>query len=205
MSRPYRVGLTGGIGSGKSVVAAMFSRLGTPIIDADSISRELTGSPGPILQQIVNVFGQEVIDRTGNLDRGVLRTRVFSDDLSRQKLEAILHPVINERMESIYLQIDAPYCIFCIPLLLETDSHTKVDRILVIDCPVSLQIERTCTRDNLSRKIVEKIINAQGSREIRLKSANDVIVNDSNIDNLSARVNELHIAYLKLVNKPIIV
>lgn len=205
MSRPFRVGLTGGIGSGKSVVAAMFSRLGVPVIDADSISRDLTSSPGPVLQQIVTIFGQEVVDHAGNLNRKVLRTRIFSDNLYRQKLEAILHPAIYARMEAIYLGIDAPYCILCIPLLLETNSCSKVDRILVIDCPVSLQIERTCNRDDVPSQVIEKIINTQVSREVRLKAADDVIVNDSDVENLAIKVDELHAMYLKLVNKPVIV
>ena len=205
MSRPYRVGLTGGIGSGKTVVAEIFSGLGIPVIDADSIARDLTSSPGPVIQHIVNVFGQEIIDQSGHLDRDILRSRIFSDELSRQRLEAILHPVVYERIESAYQVIDAPYCIISIPLLLETKACNKVDRILVIECPISLQIERTCKRDKVSRQMVEKIINTQVSREVRLKSADDLILNDSNFEYLALRVRELHAAYLKLVNKPAIV
>jgi len=206
MRRPYRVGMTGGIGSGKSVVAAMFARLGAPVIDADKISRELTGKPGPVLQEIVDLFGQDILDPgTGLLDREQLRVRVFSDNTARLNLEAILHPKIYATMENMYLALDAPYCIFCIPLLLETDACSKFDRILVIDCPLSLQIERTSDRDSISRSTVENIIKTQVSRETRLKAADDVIVNDSNLDHLEASVIALHNKYLKLVNNPVIV
>ena len=140
MPRPFRVGLTGGIGSGKSVVAAMFSSLGTPVIDADQISRDLTQGSGPVLQQIVEMFGQDMLDRAGNLNRDALKVRVFSDKSAREKLESILHPAIYTQMECIYLTLNTAYCILCIPLLLETGSNDKVDRILVIDCPVPLQI-----------------------------------------------------------------
>jgi dephospho-CoA kinase len=200
MTRPYRVGMTGGIGSGKSVVAAMFAGLGTPVIDADIVSRELTGKPGTVLQKIVDVFGRDILDAsTGRLDRGLLRARVFSDNDARHVLEEILHPQIYETMECMYRDIDAPYCIFCIPLLLETDACSKFDRILVIDCPLSMQIERTSERDSISRLTVENIIKTQVSRETRLNAADDIILNDSNLENLQARVIALHNMYLKLV------
>jgi dephospho-CoA kinase len=205
MTRPYRVGLTGGIGSGKSVVAALFAGLGTPVIDADSISRDLTGAPGPILQKIVEQFSMDILDTRGYLDRGKLRTTVFSDKGARQKLEAILHPLIYEKMETVYLSLDAPYCIFCIPLLLETDASTRFDRILVVDCPVDVQIERACRRDQLNRETVENIIRTQVSREDRLNVADDIIVNDGSMEDLQARVIEMHKQYLKPVYKPDIV
>lgn len=206
MPRPYRVGMTGGIGSGKSVVTDMFVRLGTPVIDADKVSRQLTGKPGPVLQMIVDLFGEDILDAsTGLLDRGLLRTRVFSDNDARHNLEKILHPLIYESMEFMYLAIDAPYCIFCIPLLLETDACSKFDRILVIDCPPSIQIQRTAKRDSISRSIIENILKTQVSRETRLNAADDVIENDSTLDNVKAQVLALHNMYLKLVNNPDIV
>jgi dephospho-CoA kinase len=205
MSRPLKIGLTGGIGSGKSTVSSMFARLGIPVIDADVISRELTTGRSPLVQILVDQFGTDIADQTGLINRQALRNRIFSDELARKQLESILHPLIFSRMEEIYATLDAPYCIFSIPLLLESDARTKVDRILVVDTPVALQIERTCIRDKVSATNVENILRTQLTREERLKAADDVIVNDSSIDNLQLQVNRLNTLYLKLVKNPVIV
>jgi len=203
MFGPYKVGLTGGIGSGKSVASSIFSGLGIPVIDADQISRELTSKPGPVTSEIIQALGPGITDKTGEIDRSALRQRVFTDISSRNKLEAILHPLIYNQIESRYADLSAPYCIFSIPLLFETGAHTKVDRVLVIDCPVELQIERTCRRDNVPPHLIEKILNSQISREQRLQSADDVVVNDGNLETLSSKIHTLHVQYLKLVNKPL--
>lgn len=200
MSRPLKVGLTGGIGSGKSTVSSMFARMGIPVIDADVISRELTTGHSPLVQRLVAEFGTDITDKNGVIDRQALRNRVFSDANARKMLESILHPLIFDRMEHIYHTIQAPYCIFSIPLLLESDARTKVDRILVIDCPVTLQIERACNRDKVSASIVESIIRTQVTREDRLNAADDVIMNDSTTDELQLQVSRLNEYYLKLVN-----
>jgi dephospho-CoA kinase len=202
MTRPYRVGLTGGIGSGKSVVATMFAGHGVPVIDADTISHDLTRPGKPALRQIAGIFGKEILDPSGNLRRDVLRNIVFSEDVLRRKLESILHPLVYEAMADQVRQIDAGYCILTIPLLLETGAAGRVDTVLVIDTPVSLQIDRVCKRDGLSRKQAEGIINSQISREDRLKHANEVIINDGDLGNLAARVNELHVKYSTRANKP---
>lgn len=198
MSRPWKVGLTGGIGCGKSVVASIFSRLGVPIIDADIISRELTATPGPVLQQLIDAFGPRILNGDGLLDRPALRDIIFADTGARHTLETILHPLVYARMKDIYNQLQSAYCIFSIPLLLETDASGKVDRILVVDCSVQLQIERTRNRDKVARQIVENIIRSQISRESRLAAADDVIVNNGSILDLEPKVNELHVSYLEL-------
>lgn len=178
----------------------MFARMGIPVIDADVISRELTTGHSPLVQRLVAEFGTDITDKNGVIDRQALRNRVFSDANARIMLESILHPLIYDRMENIYHTIQAPYCIFSIPLLLESDARTKVDRILVIDCPVTLQIERACNRDKVSASIVESIIRTQVTREDRLNAADDVIMNDSTTDELQLQVSRLNEYYLKLVN-----
>lgn len=198
MLPPWKVGLTGGIGSGKSIIAGLFTKIGVPVIDADVISRELTSTPGPVLQRISAAFGDSILDRGGLLDRAALRTLVFTDASARHTLESILHPLVYDRMESIYSQIESPYCILSIPLLLETDASEKVDRILVVDCPVHMQIERTYNRDKVSIEIIESVIRSQVSRESRLAAADDIIVNDGSIADLKSRVDELHAVYLQL-------
>ena len=200
MSGPYKVGLTGGIGSGKSVAASIFSTLGVPVIDADKISKELTRLPGPVTQEIILALGSEITDNSGKIDRSALRQRVFTDISAKNKLEGILHPLIYSQINSQYTKLSAPYCIFCIPLLFETGARTKVDRVLVIDCPVELQIERACHRDDVTPDLIEKIINSQISREQRLELADDVLVNDASIETLSSKILTLHLQYLKLVN-----
>jgi len=204
MPRPYKVGLTGGIGSGKSVAASIFSGLGIPVLDADQISKELTSTSGPVTSEIIQALGTGVTDNTGKLDRSTLRQLIFTDISARIKLEAILHPLIYNQMLSKYVGLSAPYCIFCIPLLFETGAHTNLDRVLVIDCPVELQVERACHRDNVSPALIEKIINSQISREQRLESADDVLVNDGSIETLNSKIHTLHLQYLKLVNKPLV-
>lgn len=203
MSHPWKVGLTGGIGCGKSMVAGMFARLGVPVIDADAISRDLTSGTGPVLQQLAGLFGRNILDQRGLLDRSALRNIIFSDNNARAELERILHPLVYEAMNHLYDQIDAAYCILSIPLLLETHASEKVDRILVIDCPVELQIERASNRDKVSRQVVENIIHSQVSRDMRLSAADDIIVNDGSIVSLEARVRDLHGVYLELsLNRP---
>ena len=205
MSRPLKVGLTGGIGSGKSTVSSMFARMGIPVIDADVISRELTTGHSPLVQKLVDEFGTDITDINGVINREALRNRVFSDANSRKILESIMHPLILDNMENIYQSVKAPYCIFSIPLLLESDACSMVDRILVIDCPVTLQIERACNRDKVSASIVKSIIRSQVSREERLNAADDVIMNDKTTDELQLQVSRLNDYYLKLANKLVIV
>lgn len=191
-----RIGLTGGIGSGKSSVAQCFSDLGVPVIDADSIAHELTAPGMPALRRIADVFGAHLIDEKGTLLRPVLRNIVFSDVSRRKQLEAILHPLIRQEMGARVQKLDAPYCVCVVPLLLETGQASSVQRILVVDVPHSLQYRRAMARDGSTALEVAAVIRAQiGFRE-RLAQADDIIVNDQDQAALQQRVAELHQSYL---------
>lgn len=198
MSGPYKVGLTGGIGSGKSLVSEMFAELGVPVIDADRIVHELLTPDSPLIEEIVHIFGRKIIDSSGKLSRDKLRVLIFSDHDSRKKLEDVLHPhvftIINKKIN----EISAPYCILSIPLLVESNAQDMVDTVLVVDCPVSLQIERVTRRDGVSSEEVENIINSQVSRESRLDAADDVIVNEGTVSELQDAVTDLHEKYSRL-------
>lgn len=194
---PLRVGLTGGIGSGKSAVAALFERLGVPTIDADRVARDLTQSGTPTFEAIVAIFGSGVLHQ-GQLDRRVLRERIFRDELARREVEAIIHPAVYEALRYWLEAIVAPYAILSVPLLLETGHREWVDRLLVVDCSVDTQIARASVRDDCSVAQVRSIIASQISRELRLAAADDVIDNDGPIDRLEPQVARLHRQYLAL-------
>jgi dephospho-CoA kinase len=194
--QPYKVGLTGGIGSGKSEVSKLFSRLGVIVIDADDISHEITSTNDNVKTEISKVFGSNVIDSSGNLNRKMLRDIIFMDIDSRKKLESILHPQVYLEIKRKLKDITSAYCILSIPLLLETGATDMVDSILVVDCPVTIQLERASRRDGISKNNVSKTISAQISREDRLKAANDVIINDGDFDKLFQQVEALHLDYL---------
>lgn len=194
-----KVGLTGGIGSGKSTVAALFAARGVPVIDTDVIARELTAPAGLALGEIRTTLGDGVLQADGGLDRGALRRLVFSDANARRQLEAILHPRIRAQVEHALGTLQAPYALIVIPLLVETGSYRDVlDRVLVVDCPEALQIERVIARSGLSRGEVEAILAAQASRAARLAAADDVIENIGSTDDLQAAVAALHARYLAL-------
>jgi len=192
------VGLTGGIGTGKSAVTDCFVELGVPVLDADALARELVAPGQPALRELVKAFGTEVLDADGNLDRRRMREIVFRDPNRRKRLESILHPLIRREMEQRVRRINAPYCVLSIPLLLETQQTDLVDRVLVVDAPAELQIERVQTRDGTPRSTIEKILNAQLSREARFAAADDIIRNDSTRNALRTRVHRLHRRYLRL-------
>lgn len=194
---PYKVGLTGGIGSGKSAVSAMFIELGVPVIDADTIAHALTLPGKPALKKIVSIFGQQILSSTGQLNRKELGKIVFSDNELKRKLEAVLHPLVFDTMEEMTREINAGYCILSIPLLFETDSNNRVDRTLVVDTPVPVQIARICKRDGISPQQAENIIQSQLSRQDRIRLADDVIINDGDLQQLTEKVNALHIKYLE--------
>lgn len=196
--RPLVIGLTGGIGSGKSAASAIFSRLGIPVIDADEIAHALVVAGQPALAEITGAFGEDILDSAGELDRGALRQRVFADDAERQRLEAILHPRIRQQIQSLINDIHSPYCIVVIPLLVETRQSDLVDRVLVIDIPESTQISRVATRDRLAREDILAIIDAQAARDTRLAAADDVIENSGGLDVLESRVRRLHEKYLEI-------
>ncbi len=193
------VGLTGGIGSGKSTVAARFAAHGTPILDADTIARALVEPGQPALDEIVAAFGTGVIDAGGALDRAGLRRRILADPGQRRRLEAILHPRIRADIHRRLAGLDAPYCLLAIPLLVETGrEHYPVQRILVVDCPEALQRSRLRARKGWTEAEIDAMIAAQATREQRLMAADDVIVNDAGLDSLEGQVDALHRRYLAL-------
>jgi dephospho-CoA kinase len=198
VNRALVIGLTGGIGSGKSAASAIFSRLGIPVIDADEIARALVAAGEPALAEITGAFGKDILDSTGELDRDALRRRVFANSAERQRLEAILHPRIRRKIQSHINELHSPYCIVVIPLLVETRQSDLVDRILVIDIPEATQISRVAARDRLAREEILAILDAQATRDMRLAAADDVIENDDGLDVLELRVRGLHEKYLEI-------
>jgi dephospho-CoA kinase len=192
------VGLTGSIGSGKSTVAHLFAKHGVPVIDADLIAREITMPHTPAWQEIVNRFGNDILNTDASIDRGSLREIIFHQPEERLWLEALLHPGILQRMQENITQLQTAYCIAVIPLLLETDAATFVQRILVVDLPESTQIVRAKTRDQATPEQIKAILATQVSREQRLSRADDIIDNAGTPDLLEKQVENLHEIYLKL-------
>lgn len=195
------IGLTGGIGSGKSTVAAELTRLGVPVLDTDCLARDLVRPGQPALEEIVARFGPQVLHTDGTLDRAWLRTRIFSDASSRQALEAILHPRIRLCVRNWLATVSSPYCVVVIPLLLESGQQDLVDRILVVDAPKKEQLKRVAARDGLSHNVVAGIMAAQTDRSTRLSAAHDIIVNDGDIDTLIERTRKLHKHFMDIANE----
>jgi dephospho-CoA kinase len=198
VSVPPRIGLTGGIASGKSTVARLFAELGAAIIDTDVIAREVVAPGQPALEEIAATFGDAVLQPDGSLDRGALRARIFASEDDRKALEAITHPRI--RAETLR-QADAaggPYQLIVVPLLVESPLRGSVDRVLVVDCPEQLQVERLAARDGESEDSARRILAAQSSRSERLAIADDVISNDGGLENLREQVADLHEIYRSL-------
>ena len=196
--RPLRIGLTGGIASGKSTVAELFGARGIPVIDTDKIARQIVAPGRPAHRQVAEAFGSEVLDDNGALDRRRLRGLVFADPVQRRRLEAILHPAILEEMARQSEKAGGPYQILVIPLLIETAGESDIDRILVVDSPVELQIRRLLARDAENEPQARAMIAAQASREQRLAVADDVIVNDSDRAALDVAVAALDAKYRAL-------
>jgi dephospho-CoA kinase len=192
------IALTGGIGSGKSTVAACFAQLNVPVIDADQLAREQVAPGSPALTEIALAFGPEMILEDGSLDRARLRREIFAEPQQRRRLEAILHPRIYAEMRRRIQTLQAPYCVLVIPLILETGETAIADRILVVDAPESLQRKRTQIRDGLADAEVDAILRAQISRAERLRAADDIIVNDGDLAHLKEQVVVLHSRYLDL-------
>lgn len=194
----FTVGLTGGVGSGKTTVSTLFHALGTDIIDADAISRNLVSPGSPLLEKILAHFGTAIADPSGGLDRGALRERIFHDPGAKAWLEALLHPVIRDEIQR---QIDtgkSPYAIVVIPLLVESGSYGFLDRVLVVDAPEADQVTRLCQRDGISRELAQRMLATQATRQQRLDKADDVIDNSGQPENLAQQVQGLHETYLKL-------
>lgn len=193
-----RIGLTGGIGSGKTEAARQFARLGAAVIDTDLIARELVEPGQPALTEIIDSLGTDLLDAQGRLDRGKLRRRIFADPVRRQQLEAILHPRIRERALELAAQSDTPYCILVVPLLIESGDDYGIQRILLIDCPEDIQRRRVRERDRMSDAEINAILAAQASRAQRQAVADDIVVNDKQLQALEDRIASLHRRYLQL-------
>jgi dephospho-CoA kinase len=193
-----RIGLTGGIGSGKSTVAGRFRDHGIPVIDADEVAREVVEPGEPAHRELVAAFGGDVLDADGRVDRARLRERVFADPAQRRRLEAILHPRIRESMRRRADALDAPYCILMIPLLVESGGDYRLDRVLVVDADAGRRTGWVQARSSLNREEVRRIMDTQAGREERLAAADDVIENDGDLDDLARKVDALHERYLAL-------
>jgi dephospho-CoA kinase len=193
-----KIGLTGGIGSGKSTVAKYFAEFGITIIDADKIAHELVAVGTGTLTKIIKHFGNKVLTNRGTLNRKYLRKLIFSNRGQKQWLEKLLHPLIYQEMKQRLQQTKSPYCILVIQLLLETKQEKLVDCILVVDAPQQLQINRTMKKNKMSENEVKAIIATQANREQRLTSADDIIYNDSSLSKLKQQVQQLHQRYLIL-------
>ena len=202
MSHLLRVGLTGGIGSGKSTVADLFAARGASIVDTDLIAHALTAAGGSAMAAIRDEFGAAVVSPSGALDRGEMRRLAFADPLVRGRLEAILHPLIRAESLRQCERATGPYVLLVVPLLVESgDFRRRVDRVLVVDCPPAVQVARVMARSGLSEPEVRAIIAAQVGRDERLAAADDVVVNDGPLAAVASRVDALHQLYVKLASE----
>lgn len=197
----YVVGLTGGIGSGKSAAATRFESFGIVAVDADVIARDVVKPGTPALAAITEHFGKAILQDDGTLDRAALRKIIFQSATEKTWLESLLHPLIGEETLRQLAAAQSPYVLFVSPLLVESGQKVLCQRLLVIDVPEALQIERTMARDSNERSQVERIIASQASRQVRLAQADDVICNDSDLDELHSAVDKLHQHYLSLASQ----
>ena len=198
MERRLRIGLTGGIASGKSAVAERFIELGVPVIDADAAARTVVAPGQPGLAAVIERFGSGVIGATGELDRRAMRELVFSDPAARRDLEGILHPLIRAHMELSAESAVGPYIVMAIPLLVEGNARDRVDRVLLIDIDETLQLERLMARDHCSLEQARAIVASQASRAARLAVADDVLRNSGTVTELRQAVDAMHERYLRL-------
>ncbi|GAA0354260.1 dephospho-CoA kinase [Bowmanella denitrificans] len=199
--RPMIIGLTGGIGSGKSKVSDLFAAKGIEIIDADILAREVVEPGAPALAKIAQHFGKDMLQADGQLNRKALRERIFSHPQDKTWLNELLHPLIRQLMQERTAAARSPYCILAIPLLVENQLQSLVDRILVVDVEESVQRTRVISRDNVSADQVDAILASQASRSQRLAAADDIIDNNGTINNLIEQVDKLHAYYLSRITK----
>ena len=195
---PFRVALTGGIASGKTTVANLFAGLGVPLIDTDVIARQVVEPGEPALAQVVATFGPDMLDTDGRLDRRRMRERIFADPAAKHRLEAILHPAIRAEMEHQSKEAGGAYQVLVIPLLTEGKRRDHVDRVLLVDVPEELQVQRLMMRDGVTHEQARASLNAQATRADRLAMADDVVRNTGRVDDLRAEVAMLHTKYLAL-------
>lgn len=199
--RRFIVGLTGGIGSGKSAAAERFAALGAAVVDTDAIAHELTGSGGDAIAGIREQFGDTLIDRTGALDRAAMRALVFADPVARKRLEAILHPLIRAESARRCRAAATPYVVLAVPLLIESGHwQQRCDRICVIDCPEDEQVRRVIARSGLSAEQVRAIMATQATRKTRLAAADDIVDNSGDLAALHRQIYALHDRYLTASN-----
>ncbi|MEY3790007.1 MAG: dephospho-CoA kinase [Pseudomonadota bacterium] len=198
----FSVGLTGGIGSGKSAVATLLGELGASIIDTDAISHSLTAAGGDAMPAIATLFGNKYLTPDGALDRAAMRELVFSNQSARRQLESVLHPLIAQKTLAEANQARGLYLIFVVPLLVESGRwKDRVDRILVVDCSEDLQIQRVMRRNKMTAPQVQAIMATQVNRTQRLAAATDIVVNETSLEALRAEVEQLHQRYLGLANE----
>jgi dephospho-CoA kinase len=200
-SRPFRVGLTGGIASGKSTAAKFFGALGVPIIDTDQLARDVVEPGQPPLERLVERFGPSILTEDGHLDRPALRNIVFSDPKARADLEALTHPAIGAAVEARSTEVGGVYQILVLPLLVEKSLGSQLNRVLVVDCDEELQIRRLQARDGSTLEQARAILNVQTSRAARLKAAHDVIKNEGDMSAVRDQVQKLHAHYLELAQQ----
>lgn len=196
--KPWILGLTGGIGSGKSAAAERFAELGVHVVDADQVARSVVEPGSAALAQIVDRFGGPILASSGELNRAALRERIFTSVEDRHWLERLLHPLIRQEIWASLSRAESPYAVLVSPLLVESRQHEQVDRVLVVDVPEDLQLQRVLARDQVSEDQVRAILAAQARREDRLRHANDVLVNDRDLSWLRQEVDRLHDRYLQL-------
>ncbi|MBD9414073.1 dephospho-CoA kinase [Pseudomonas sp. PDM16] len=198
MIKPWILGLTGGIGSGKSAVAQHFIDLGIHLVDADHAARWVVEPGRPALAKIAERFGEHVLQADGSLDRATLRQQVFQDEQQRRWLESLLHPLIFQEINQALARAESPYAVLVSPLLVESGQHSMTQRVLVVDAPEHLQLQRSMARDSSTEEQIRAILKAQTSREERLRHADDVLTNDRDLTWLKSEVERLHNFYLTL-------
>ena len=193
------IGLTGGIGSGKSAAAALFKDIGVDLIDADDLARDSLNINSEGYKLFIEEFGDTYLDENKNINRELIRKLIFNDSDAKSKLENIIHPIVRSGIEVFIKNKKSDYCIIVVPLIFETNSSKIYDRVLVIDCDVDVQISRTSKRDNQTKSDIENIINKQATREQRLSIADEVIVNNGSLDLLRSEVLKIHKKYLEII------
>lgn len=199
-----KIGLTGGLGAGKSTVSRMFAELGAPVIDTDEISRELTAAGGAAMPAVCAAFGEAVLRADGGLDRAAMRARILADAAAKERLEGILHPLIRAEVERRLASADAPYVLVVVPLLVETAAYDALlDRVLVVDCSEKTQLDRALARGGWSEHEIRAMMANQAGRSARLARADDVIDSECSLAELAARVAELDRKYRALAAKPL--
>ena len=201
MSRPLHIGLTGGIASGKSTVSGLFAALGVPVIDTDQIARELVAPGTPLLARLIERFGAQLRTPAGELDRRALRERIFAEATDRAALEALMHPAIMGELRARARRAGGTYQIWVIPLLVEHDLGASVDRVLLVDCAEDLQLRRVQIRDGVTLAQARAVLAAQASREARRAAADDVIVNEGDLERVREQVETLHTRYSTLARE----